>query len=43
MAAVLKTGVPILLFPEGTTTDGSAVQRFHSTLLEPAGADFTME
>ena len=36
MAAVLKTGVPILLFPEGTSTDGSAVQRFHSTLLEPA-------
>jgi 1-acyl-sn-glycerol-3-phosphate acyltransferase len=36
MASVLKAGVPILLFPEGTSTDGAEVLRFHSTLLEPA-------
>jgi 1-acyl-sn-glycerol-3-phosphate acyltransferase len=36
IAAVLKAGVPVLLFPEGTSTDGSQVQRFHPTLLEPA-------
>lgn len=36
IGAVLETGVPLLLFPEGTSTDGSAVQRFHPSLLEPA-------
>jgi 1-acyl-sn-glycerol-3-phosphate acyltransferase len=36
MAAALETGVPVLLFPEGTSTDGSAVLRFHPTLLEAA-------
>jgi 1-acyl-sn-glycerol-3-phosphate acyltransferase len=36
MASVLKAGVPILLFPEGTSTDGAEVLRFHPTLLEPA-------
>jgi 1-acyl-sn-glycerol-3-phosphate acyltransferase len=36
IAAVLKQGVPVLLFPEGTSTDGSSVLRFHPTLLEPA-------
>jgi 1-acyl-sn-glycerol-3-phosphate acyltransferase len=36
MAEVLREGVPILLFPEGTSTDGSRVERFHATLLEPA-------
>ncbi len=36
MAAVLEAGVPILLFPEGTSTDGGEVLRFHPTLLEPA-------
>lgn len=36
IASVLETGVPVLLFPEGTSTDGSAVQRFHPSLLEPA-------
>jgi len=36
MAAVLEAGVPVLLFPEGTSTDGSTVQRFHPALLEPA-------
>jgi 1-acyl-sn-glycerol-3-phosphate acyltransferase len=36
MAAVLESGVPVLLFPEGTSTDGATVQRFHPTLLEAA-------
>jgi 1-acyl-sn-glycerol-3-phosphate acyltransferase len=36
IAAVLGAGVPVLVFPEGTSTDGSGVQRFHATLLEPA-------
>jgi lyso-ornithine lipid O-acyltransferase len=41
---VLETGVPVLLFPEGTSTDGAAVLRFHPTLLESAvqvGAEMT--
>ena len=36
MAARLANGVPVLLFPEGTSTDGSEVTRFHSTLFAPA-------
>jgi len=32
----LAAGVPILLFPEGTSTDGSSVLRFHPSLLQPA-------
>jgi 1-acyl-sn-glycerol-3-phosphate acyltransferase len=32
----LKLPVPVLLFPEGTSTDGSQVLRFHSTLFQPA-------
>src|SRR6202007_644478 len=32
----LALPVPILFFPEGTSTDGSTVQRFHSWLFEPA-------
>jgi 1-acyl-sn-glycerol-3-phosphate acyltransferase len=28
--------VPVLLFPEGTSTDGSEVLRFHSRLIDPA-------
>jgi lyso-ornithine lipid O-acyltransferase len=42
IAAVLKEGVPVLLFPEGTSTDGSVVLRFHPMLLEPA-VELTME
>ena len=32
----LDIGVPVLLFPEGTSTDGSRVARFHSRLIDPA-------
>ena len=32
----LRMGVPVVLFPEGTTSDGRSVQRFHSTMLQPA-------
>ena len=32
----LQGGLPILLFPEGTSTDGTALLRFHSSLLEAA-------
>jgi 1-acyl-sn-glycerol-3-phosphate acyltransferase len=32
----LKLPVPVLLFPEGTSTDGSEVRRFHSSLFQPA-------
>jgi 1-acyl-sn-glycerol-3-phosphate acyltransferase len=44
IGAVLEAGVPVLLFPEGTSTDGSQVERFHPTLLAPAaerGAEIT--
>jgi len=32
----LSLGVPVLFFPEGTSTDGSGLLRFHSRLFEPA-------
>jgi 1-acyl-sn-glycerol-3-phosphate acyltransferase len=32
----LELPVPVLFFPEGTSTDGSSVLRFHSRLFEPA-------
>jgi 1-acyl-sn-glycerol-3-phosphate acyltransferase len=32
----LELPVPVLLFPEGTSTDGAQVLRFHSRLIEPA-------
>jgi lyso-ornithine lipid O-acyltransferase len=36
VAESLTSGVPVVLFPEGTTTDGHRVLRFHSTMLQPA-------
>jgi 1-acyl-sn-glycerol-3-phosphate acyltransferase len=36
MSERLGEGVPVLFFPEGTSTDGSDVTRFHSTLFAPA-------
>jgi len=36
VAESLQIGVPVVLFPEGTTTDGQSVLRFHSTMLQPA-------
>jgi len=44
MSARLNLPVPVLLFPEGTSTDGSQVMRFHSALFQPvvnAGAPVT--
>ncbi len=32
----LKRSIAVVLFPEGTTTDGSQVLRFHSSMLQPA-------
>lgn len=36
MADRLHEGVPVLFFPEGTSTDGAEVLRFHSALFDPA-------
>jgi 1-acyl-sn-glycerol-3-phosphate acyltransferase len=36
MGLRMAKGVPVLMFPEGTSTDGSEVTRFHSTLFAPA-------
>lgn len=36
MTQRLAADVPVVLFPEGTSTDGSEVLRFHSTLFAPA-------
>ena len=36
MSERLKLPVPVLLFPEGTSTDGAQVLRFHSRLIDPA-------
>ncbi len=38
MSERLKLPAPVLLFPEGTSSDGSSVLRFHSSLFEPAVA-----
>jgi len=32
----LRLPIPVLLFPEGTSTDGAQVLRFHSRLIDPA-------
>ena len=34
----LPIPVPVLLFPEGTSTDGAQLLRFHSRLIDPATA-----
>jgi 1-acyl-sn-glycerol-3-phosphate acyltransferase len=36
MAERLKLPIPVLLFPEGTSTDGSQVLPFHPRLIDPA-------
>ena len=36
IAERLPLAVPVLLFPEGTSSDGSGVLHFHSSLFEPA-------
>jgi 1-acyl-sn-glycerol-3-phosphate acyltransferase len=44
MTERLQEPIPLLLFPEGTSTDGSKVLRFHSRLIDPAttaGAQIT--
>jgi 1-acyl-sn-glycerol-3-phosphate acyltransferase len=36
IAERLRLPIPVLLFPEGTSTDGVQVLRFHSRLIDPA-------
>lgn len=36
IAECLRKGVRVVLFPEGTTTNGEHILRFHSTMLRPA-------
>ena len=38
IAERLRLAIPVLLFPEGTSSDGSQVLRFHSSLFQPAVA-----
>lgn len=38
MGAALQGGERVAVFPEGTTTDGTRLLKFHSSLLEPAVA-----
>ncbi|MFZ0743196.1 MAG: lysophospholipid acyltransferase family protein [Terracidiphilus sp.] len=38
MSERLKLPIPVLLFPEGTSTDGSEVLPFHPRLIDPATA-----
>lgn len=36
ISALLKQGISVGLFPEGTSTDGAQVGHFHSALIQPA-------
>ncbi len=36
MKRLLAAGIPVCIFPEGTSSDGSRVLPFHSSLFEPA-------
>jgi len=36
ISAILNCGGCVAIFPEGTTTDGSSLRTFHSSLLQPA-------
>ena len=36
VAEALRNGQPIAIFPEGTTSHGESVQRFHAALFQPA-------
>lgn len=36
LVRLLRDGAPVAVFPEATTTDGSAVLEFHASLLQPA-------
>jgi 1-acyl-sn-glycerol-3-phosphate acyltransferase len=36
LASALTAGMPVVLFPEGTSTDGSTVLRFHTSFFQPA-------
>jgi 1-acyl-sn-glycerol-3-phosphate acyltransferase len=36
LAEILRGGDPVAIFPEGTTSDGAAVLKFHSSLLQAA-------
>jgi 1-acyl-sn-glycerol-3-phosphate acyltransferase len=38
LTQMLREGEPIAMFPEATTSDGSTVLKFHSSLLQPAVA-----
>jgi 1-acyl-sn-glycerol-3-phosphate acyltransferase len=38
LEAALARGEPMVVFPEGTTTDGSEVRAFHASLLQPVVA-----
>ncbi|MDF0677730.1 MAG: lysophospholipid acyltransferase family protein [Nitrosomonas sp.] len=36
ISSILKDGRSVVIFPEGTTGDGDALQHFHASLLQPA-------